>query len=265
MGPQLPGRTARRMKLACSSAAFDPALVAGELTQLEWLDRCGTELNVDGVVFEAQHFPRTDADYVAQLKKMATDLGLTVAGLACDELLAGAQGASGTATDWIGVGAGLGAPIVITRTPTATDTAEGWNRLVADAKGAAGEAKRRNVTLAVRNAPSTLCVATGDLKRLAKDVDSAWLRFGLDTAALDPPEPLEDVLLKTVVATHRLTAESWPLEEQRLAATEQALATFRGFLVLEATGRDALHTLGAALDRLRAGPRPSATRGQIAL
>ncbi|MGH8163526.1 MAG: hypothetical protein ACREP1_04245, partial [Rhodanobacteraceae bacterium] len=67
------------MKLACSSTAFDRELRDGDLTQLEWIDRCARELAADGLVFDVAHFPRTDADYLAQVKKMCADLGLTVA------------------------------------------------------------------------------------------------------------------------------------------------------------------------------------------
>ncbi len=55
------------MKIACSSGAFAGPLAAGSLSQLEWLDACANELEVDGVVFAADHFPRTDAEYLAQL------------------------------------------------------------------------------------------------------------------------------------------------------------------------------------------------------
>ncbi len=69
------------MKLACSSTAFDVFLRSGELTQLEWIDLCAYELAVDGVVFDVRHFPRTDTDYLAQVKKMAVDSGLDVAAI----------------------------------------------------------------------------------------------------------------------------------------------------------------------------------------
>src|SRR5271165_4352553 len=72
----------RSMKLAVSSASFAADLASGALTQLEWLDLCAAELEADGVLFDLRHFPRLDDQYVAQVKKTAVDLGLTVAGLA---------------------------------------------------------------------------------------------------------------------------------------------------------------------------------------
>src|SRR5579884_2409690 len=76
--------TVAPMKLASSSTAFDEQLRSERLTQLEWIDLCAHELAADGVVFDVRHFPRTDTDYLAQVKKMAVDFGLTVAALRHD-------------------------------------------------------------------------------------------------------------------------------------------------------------------------------------
>ncbi|HTX60373.1 MAG TPA: hypothetical protein VMH02_11965, partial [Verrucomicrobiae bacterium] len=70
------------MKLACTSGAFAGAIARGELTQLEFLDLCAGSLALDGVVLDVRHFPRDDADYRAQVKKMAADRGLCVAAIA---------------------------------------------------------------------------------------------------------------------------------------------------------------------------------------
>ena len=70
------------MKLACASSALHHAIERGDLTQLEFIDLCARELACDGVVLDVRHFPRTDDDYLAQIKKMAADRGLTVAALA---------------------------------------------------------------------------------------------------------------------------------------------------------------------------------------
>jgi hypothetical protein len=231
---------ARDMKLAGSSASFDAALAAGDLTQLEWLDLCARELALDGVVFEARHFPRTDDEYLAQLKKMAADLGLSVAGLGCDALLAsGASGDTEGAEGWLEIAAALGAPLVVSRAP-ALQTADGpaaWNDVVAAAKAAARAAKRTNVTVAVRNAPATLCAGGSELKRLAKDVDSAWLRFALDVAALDPPEPTEALLPKTVAAAHiSRSIDALGADESDVGAVFRALGDFRAFLVVDYLG-----------------------------
>lgn len=226
------------MKLAGSSASFDGAIAARGLTQLEWLDLCARDLALDGVVFEARHFPRTDADYLAQLKKMATDLGLTVAALSCDSLLAGAPDTEPPAERWLGVASALGAPIALTRTPRSTaDDPHAWSALVSAGKAAAGAAKDLNVTIGVRNAGGTLCASGADLRRLAKDIDSSWVRFALDVAALDPPEPLDAALPKTVVATHdSRSLDPLGADEADLGGVLRTLGDFRGFLVVDFVG-----------------------------
>jgi sugar phosphate isomerase/epimerase len=214
------------MKLATSSASFDAALSAGALTQLEWLDLCARELDLDGIVFDARHFPRTDDDYLAQLKKLAVDLGLTVAGLACDVLDAAPSAdaeARPAASAWLEAARTLGAPLLVTRVAAAAaEDPAAWNDLVGAVKAASLEAKRTNVVLAVRNAPGTLCASVADLKQLTKEVDSSWLRYGVDAGALDPPESVEPLLARTVVALDANAGDE-PL----------ALAGFRGFLVVD--------------------------------
>jgi len=226
---------AAAMKLASSSVSFGPAIAAGELTQLEWLDLCATELALDGIVFEARHFPRTDVEYVAQLKKLATDLGLTVAGLACDAILA-PQGdqTDALASAWLEVAWGLGAPLVVARSPAGVDDPHAWSALVDAGRAAASAAKRRNVTIAVRNAPGTLCAAPADLKQLAKEVDGSWLRYAVDVAAFEPPEPPVAIMPKAVIATHTLSIDGTGDDDApHLRTVIDALGPFRAFVAID--------------------------------
>jgi len=55
------------MRIAVSSSTFRRPLAAGELTQLEWLERCASQLDADGVLADLADFPRTDLEYTAQL------------------------------------------------------------------------------------------------------------------------------------------------------------------------------------------------------
>jgi hypothetical protein len=217
------------MKIACSSASFAGSLKGGTLTQLEWLDACANELEVDGVVFDARHFPRTDGDYLAQLKKLAADLGLTVAALAADDALTGAH------EQRLAMADALGAPLVIARAPLARGDAVAWGHFTDGAKDAARAAKRTNVTLAIRSARGTLCESGADLRRLAKDVDSAWLRFAWHDAVLGGADGAAALLAKAVIATHDIAdierfATAFGDEAARLNAS---LARFRGFVVLD--------------------------------
>jgi hypothetical protein len=239
------------MKVACSSASFARSLEAGELTQLEWLDLAANELEVDGVVFEAQHFPRVDDDYVAQVKKACVDLGLSVGALADDSIFGDG------ALQAIALAGSLGAPLVVARAPAANDDPNGWNAFVAAAKHAASEGKRANVTIALRDAPQTLVTGIADAKRLVKDVDSAWIRFAPELATGDG-EALGPALGKTVIAYHTLRAPSSFAAADDVEATRviAELRRFRGFVVFERSGdegaRDAFHLALERFAHLRA-------------
>jgi len=222
-------------------------LARGELTQLEWLDLCASELDLDGVLFDTRHFARTDADYLAQLKKTAVDLGLAVAGLVAPDLPSAGEAPFEMAL-------ALGAPIVVADAPPAADDPAAWSTFAAALKPAVYVGKRLNVTVAVRNGPSTLCASAADCKRLAKDIDSAWLRFATDATAFGTLDKIEELVTKTVLATHAIEnletfARDDDAEARRLL---DALRGFRGFVAVDrgdADGeRDAFHR---AIGRLR--------------
>jgi len=217
------------MKVACSSASFARAFTAGTLTQLEWLDICANELEVDGIIFDTRDFPRDDAEYLAQLKKSATDLGLTVAALAVGLL------ETQNAAARLGVAAALGAPLLIAGAPERSDDPQAWGAFADTLKAASGAAKRTNVTLALRASQGTLCESVADYKRIGKDVDSAWLRFALPPLALGAADDPAALLAKAVIAMHVLGEfDSFARENDAEAlALVKALARFRGFIVLE--------------------------------
>jgi hypothetical protein len=222
------------MKIASSSASFERRLRAGDLTQLEWLDICAREFELDGVVFDVRHFPRTDDDYLAQLKKLCVDLGLCAAAVTDDDLLAGA----GTHRA-IALAAALGAPLVVARAPQASEDPLAWNALAETARAAARAGKEANITLAVRNAPATLCEGTASLKQLAKETDSAWLRYALDPAKLAPSESAESVLSRSVIVFHDVLALRTRSERDEAAELAAVLRRFRGFLVVDSVAEGA--------------------------
>jgi hypothetical protein len=237
------------MKIASSSASFAAALADGSLNQLEWLDLCAAELELDGVLFDRRHFPRDDADYLAELKKMAVDLGLSVAGLFAGDLLADGG------TRRLDEAAALGAPLVVFDAPPASDAETAWSAFTEALKPLTMAAKRANIVLALRNGPASLCAKVADCKRLAKDIDSAWLRFALDATTLGAFERTDALLEKTVIATHAIgnTATFARDDDPEARALLASLAGFRGFVVVDrgAGGgeRDAYHH---AILRLRA-------------
>ena len=217
------------MKLACSSTAFDASLRRGELTQLEWIDLCANELAADGAVFDERHFPRTDTDYLAQVKKMAADLGLTVAALRHDGFFSADDVHMEQALE---IALALGAPIL--SAPLPPETVSSWTGVQTRLGSATSLAKRFNVTLALRNQPHTFASTSLDMKRVSKEADSAWLRYGPDFGTLDAASEPKDLLGKTVLVWHQLGGAA-----EQAESTTRMLGAYRGFVVLDASQGDA--------------------------
>jgi hypothetical protein len=228
------------MKLACASSALGREIESGELTQLEFLDLCARELECDGVVLDVRHFPRTDSDYLAQIKKMATDWGLTIAALSDASLFKAERGRMEQIFDYAVM---LGAALIAA--PLCSETECSWTQQLARLSDATSLAKAANVTLALRNAPSTFASSTHDCKRVAKETDSAWLRYGPDPPALDGASDPRALAPNTVLLWGRVRAA-------QPAAIDRAIDAFdgfRGFVTLDEPGGDA----GTA--RRRCAPR----------
>ena len=188
------------MKLASSSASFDAALAAGDAdpTRVARPVRARVASST-AIVFEARHFPRTDDDYLAQLKKLAADLGLTVAALACDVLARGGRRRDGRVAPrpgWRSRGrsarrcSSRGVPAAAEATRPAGTTSS------RRAKAAALDAKRSNVVLA---RPQRAGDALRERRRPQATQQGgrqfvAALR--VDAAALDPPEPVAPLLAR---------------------------------------------------------------------
>lgn len=214
------------MKLACASHAFGTAIERGDLTQLEFVDLCARELACDGVVLDVRHFPRTDDDYLAQIKKMAADLGLDIAALQHDAFFSlGSDAMQAT----LRMALALGAPLLTAR--LALETERSWSDQLDRLNDATGFAKAANVTLALRNAPGTFAGGVHECKRVSKEADSAWLRFGLEPSELDTTSDASALDEKLVLlwATARDDA-------QKLVAR---FPHFRGHVAIDAPSGDA--------------------------
>lgn len=209
------------MRLACTSGAFDRAFARGDLTQLEFIEACARELACDGVVLDVRHFPRVDDDYLAQLKKMTTDLGVTIAAYADATFFLAQPDGMAAAVERALL---LGAPLLAA--PLARETALSWSAQLTRIGCATTLAKTANVTLAVRNAPQTFASSGYDCKRVCKEGDSAWLRLGLEPAVLDAATAPETLASSTVLLW--CNASHMP-EHDRV----DGFAGFRGFLVLD--------------------------------
>ncbi len=181
-------------------------------------------MGCDGVVLDDRHFPRADADYLAQLKKMAADLGLCITALASDDFFTSDEGAMHAAIDRA---LAVGAPLLAGR--LGAEMALPWSEQLGKLGTASALAKSANVTLALRNAPATFAASEHDCKRVTKETDSAWLRYGLDPAAFDSASDPFALAAKTVLLW-------WDAGNGPQPAAWDA---FGGFVVLDRAAGDA--------------------------
>jgi hypothetical protein len=234
------------MKVAVTSSSFAALLRRGELTHLEWLEQCASRLDVDGVVFALADFPRTDKEYAAQLKKVATDLGIVPVALEVPGLLDPDRCAAGGAEAVslaVAIGAGL---IRVTAGPPGELPPETFARTVASTKVLASAAKAANVTLTVAPASGTLFADLADVQKFSKYVDSAWLRYDLPAGS---PERTQ------LGARDRVLVERFGFDEDPQLLAQ---APRRGWLVLEGNGgNDPFVRAGAVIAAVRnLGQRP---------
>ncbi len=231
------------MKLACASGSFHRDIERGELTQLEFLDVCARELACDGVVLDVRHFPRTDDDYLAQVKKMATDRGLSIAALADGAFFSSPPERM---TEQLDRALELGAPLLAA--PLAAEVDTSWSEQLARLGLATTLAKARNVTLALRNEPGTFAATTHDCKRVAKEADSAWLRFGPEPQRFDAASDPRALAANTVLLWSDCVAQT----DRSIGETIAAFADFRGHLVIgESNGHATVAQAAAAIDGWR--------------
>jgi predicted secreted protein len=227
------------MKLACTSGALHRDIESGELTQLEFLDLCAREFACDGIVLDVRHFPRTDDDYLAQLKKMAADWGLSIAALADDHFF---RSAGERMMEMLRLALVVGAPLLAA--PLAGETECSWSEQLERLAVAASLAKRLNVTLAFRNGARTFAAGTHDCKRVAKETDSAWLRYGPEPQLLDAGSDPGTLAAGSVL----LWSPIRPQRRSDVVETIEAFPTYRGFVALDdSSGTAERGEIGAAI------------------
>lgn len=256
------------MKLGCSSWSFDAAFRSGQIDQRAWLRLCAEEMELDGVELVDLHFPTTDPLYLRDIKKLCTDLQLTIGGVAVsNDFGAGERRALEAAKvrQWCDVAAYLGAPVVRVFAgwlpPLHTQEQPGrilgmfrrlfgapkvdqrrlWSDVTATLRQCADYAAERGVVLALQNNRADGIVgAATRLVQCVHDVGSPWLRVCLDPADLGAGFGI-DSMMPGIVQVHarmrNVDADGsdaqihWPGLLQALK-----LARYRGFVMLDYEG-----------------------------
>jgi sugar phosphate isomerase/epimerase len=262
------------VKLGCSSWSYHGAFRAGRIDLREWVRICAEELDLDGIELVDLHFPTTDAVYLRDLKKLCTDLQLTVAGIAVTNDF-GPSDKRALETQrvkhWCDVAAYLGAPVVrvfagwvppqrmeqdagrivgfmrkVFGQPS-PNTRRLWSDITWALRQCADYAAERGVVLAIQNNRADGVVGSAQqLEQCVHDVGSPWLRICLDPADLADRAGVE-AAMDRVVQTHARLRDvrddgsdasiHWP-ELLRMLK----LGRYRGFVLLDYEGAEDAET-----------------------
>jgi hypothetical protein len=227
------------VRIGVSSSSFRRPLAAGDLTQLEWVERAATGLGVDGILTDISDFPRLDREYVAQLRKIAVDLGIVPFGIDAPALLD--DGVQPDDMTTLSVAREFGALVVRMVLPAPGDVPPAaFAAAVARTKAACRLAKTANVTLIVPAQEGTLGPDEAAVQHLLKDVDSAWIRAC--------PQALDERAVRS--ARERFPAHCADLGDD---PARVVAATGNGWLILDAHAPEApWEAFARAIDALRA-------------
>lgn len=261
------------MKLACSSWSYREALEDRRIDLAGWLRLCAHELDADGVELADVHVPANDAGALREIKKLTTDLGLTIAGIAVTNDFRARERRAGEIENvqrWCDVAAYLGAPVVRVLAGSAPHAAAGdagrvvglirrvfgergpdsrrtWSDVAWALRQCADYAAERGVVVALQNERSGGIVGSPQqLWQCIHDVGSQWLRVCLDPADMGDGAAIDLTLRETVLVRARLreirddgsdASAHWP-EIMRMLK----LGRFRGHLVVDYYGSEPAET-----------------------
>jgi sugar phosphate isomerase/epimerase len=256
------------VKLGCSSWSYHAAFRAGRIDLREWIRICAEELELDGVELVDLHFPTTDPVYLRDIKKLCTDLQLTISGIAVSNDFGPDDRRARETTkvqQWCDIAAYMGAPVVRVFAgwlpPMRVEPEPGvivgmlrkvfgqrqpnqrriWSDVTWALRQSADYAAERGVVLALQNNRTDGVVGTpSQIAQCVHDVGSPWLRICLDPGDLLDRAGIDASLPRVVQVHARMrdvaddgsdTQIHWP-ELLRVLR----LAHYRGFVHLDYEG-----------------------------
>lgn len=241
------------MKLGLCTWAYNRTFASGKLDLEGLLHMCADELKIGGMDIIDVHFKNTDPDYLLKIKKLATDLQITISAVSPGNSF-GKENPKDEVAEienikkWTDVAYLLGAPnlrIFAGWAPKETH-ARAWPKVVKSIKECAEYSAAKGITLAVEshNGGGYLPTSIETLK-LLKDVNSPWVKLNLDTGNYHDPD-MYDALKKSIAyATHmhckihKMSKDGRELEfDFDRIFTILKEANYRGFFNIEYEGKE---------------------------
>lgn len=255
------------MKLGLCTWSYNRTFASGKMDLEKLMHISADELKIGGMDIIDVHLKSQEPDYLLKIKKLATDLCITISAVSpgnsfgrdkeSDEKAEIAKVNGWTDTAYL-----LGAPNlrIFAGWAPKEKHAELWPKVVKSIKECAAYAAKKGVTLAVEshNGGGYLPTSVETLK-LLKDVNSPWVKLNLDTGNyhdLDPYAALEKSMPYTThmhAKIHKLSADCRELEfdyDKIIAMLKKY--NYRGFFNVEYEGKeDEIEYVPKAFDMIR--------------
>ena len=241
------------MKIGLCTWSYNRSLASKKLTFESMISECAKKLRIGGIDIIADFLPKTDKKYLTGIKKLATDLQLTICCLSPgnnfgQESQAARDKEVEGIKKWIEVAYILGAPVVriFAGWPPAGKAQELWQPMVESIRKCIPPAQEAGVSLAIEhhNGGGYLPSSIETLK-LIKQIDSPWVGINLDTGNYqdaDIYQAIEDSIVYAPhihAKIHQITKDGVEQEfDYDKIFTIFKKADYRGFVSVEYEGKE---------------------------
>ena len=198
------------MKLGLCSWSYNREFAAGRMDLEKCLKVCAKDLKVGGIDIIDMHFKSKDPDYLLKIKKLATDLQITISAVSPGNSFGKDKESDEKAevdnvNSWTDVAYILGAPnlrIFAGWAPKESHK-ELWPKVVKSVKTCAQYAATKGITLAIESHNDGGYLPTSrETHKLLDDVNSPWVKLNLDTGNYMDKDPYRALKKSIPLATH---------------------------------------------------------------
>jgi len=241
------------MKLGLCTWSYNRTFAAKKMNLEKLLRVCADDLKIGGVDIIDIHFDSTDMDYLLKIKKLATDLQVTISAVSPGNSFGKDNEKDEVAEvnnikKWTDIAYVLGAPNLRIFAGWAPKEKHAvlWPKVVKSIKECAEYSAKKGITLAVEshNGGGYLPTSVETLK-LLKDVNSPWVKLNLDTGNYHDTDMYDALKRSMQYATHmhgkihKLSPDGRELEfdyDKIFKILKEA--NYRGFFNIEYEGKE---------------------------
>jgi len=198
------------MKIGLCSWSYNRTFASGKMDLEKLLKVCADDLKVGGIDIIDVHLKSKDPEYLLKIKKLATDLQITISAVSPGNSFGKDKASDEKAevaniNSWTDVAYILGAPNLRIFAGWAPKErhAELWPKVVKSIKECAQYAATKGITLAIESHNGGGYLPTSvETHKLLDDVSSPWVKLNLDTGNYMDPDPYAALKKSITFATH---------------------------------------------------------------